>query len=70
MFRKKVEKRSYDKEKKKPLLRCSICNGERIAGFRNLETGKFEEVMLVRNDADLKAFMDMFGIDEPVAKEY
>ncbi len=70
MFKKKVQKLSYDKEKKKPLIRCSICNGEQIAGFRDLVTGKFEEVMLLKNNADLKYFMELYGIDEPVAKEY
>lgn len=35
MFRKKPEKRSYDKENKKAVLRCSICTGEQAAGFKD-----------------------------------
>lgn len=70
MFKKKTEKLSYNKEKKRPLIHCSICNGEQIAGFKNLDTGKFEEVMLLRNETDLKMFMNLYGITEPIEKEY
>ena len=42
MFRRRIiEKRTYDKEKLKPVLKCSICNGEQVAGFKNRQTGKF-----------------------------
>lgn len=70
MFKKKMKKLSYNKEKKRPLIHCSICNGEQIAGFKNLDTGKFEEVMLLRNETDLKTFMNLYGITEPIEKEY
>ena len=53
---------SYDKETQKPVLRCSICTGEQVFGFRNQETGKFEEVSLVRNDKELKDLLDRYGI--------
>ncbi len=67
--RKKVEKREYDRENKKPVIRCSICNGEEVAGFKDLRTGKFEEIMLIRNGADLETFREMYDIRE-VEKEY
>lgn len=70
MFRKKkAVKKTYDPKVQKPILRCSICTGEQAAGFKNLVTGKFEEVMLVRNEKDLQAFLEMYGITE-VTKEY
>ena len=59
----------YDKEKQKPVLRCSICTGEQVAGFKNIHTGKFEEVMLIRNEKELDVFKVMYDIDE-VTKEY
>lgn len=59
----------YDKERQRPTLRCSICTGEQVAGFKDLETGKFEEVMLIRGEKDLAAFQEMYGIGE-VVKEY
>jgi hypothetical protein len=44
MFHKKVQKEIYDKEKLKPVIRSSICTGEKVAGFKDLQTGKFTEV--------------------------
>lgn len=69
IFKKKITKVPYDKENQKPVLKCSICNGEQIAGFKNIHTGKFEDVMLIRNDKDLDDFMKMYGIST-VTKEY
>lgn len=71
MFRKKqtLPPYRYDSEIHKPVLKCSICNGEQVAGFKNLQTGKFDEIMLVRNEADLREFMEKYGVDE-VSKEY
>lgn len=70
LFRKKVEVRTYDKENKKPVIRASICNGEQIAGFKEIHTGRFEEIMLIQSPADLERFKTMYGITEEVAKEY
>ena len=67
--KKKVQKKTYDKENQKPVIRCSICTGEQVAGFKNIHTGKFEEVILIRNESDLRTFMEMYDIDT-VSKEY
>ena len=32
--RKTVEKKEYDRENLHPVLRCSICTGEQVAGFK------------------------------------
>ena len=48
----------------------SICNGEQVAGFKDIHTGKIEEVMLIKNQADLDAFKKMYGIDGEIEKEY
>ena len=69
MFKKKAVQKNYDQEQKKPVLKCSICNGEQVAGFKDLHTGKFEEIMLIKNDKDLNEFMKMYGIKE-IGKEY
>lgn len=61
---KKQENRSYDREKLRPVIRCSICTGERVAGFRDKSTGKFSEVMLIRNIGDLEEFRRLYNIDE------
>ena len=57
-----------DKEKVKPAIRCSICTGEQVAGFQDKETGRIEEVMLIREEADLENFCRMYGISGPVQK--
>ncbi|MBR1771540.1 MAG: aspartate dehydrogenase [Lachnospiraceae bacterium] len=59
----------YDPAKQIPVLKCSICNGEQVAGFKDMRTGKFEEVMLIRNAQDLNAFQDLYGVEE-LQKEY
>ncbi len=69
MFGKKRVVKQYDKENKKPVLRCSICTGEQVAGFKDINTGHFEEVMLVRNDKDLNTFKELYDLKD-VSKEY
>ena len=61
---------SYDQTVKKPLIRASICTGEQVAGFKNLETGAFEEIMLIRDAADLAEFKQRYGIEGEVEKVY
>lgn len=70
LFKKKSVVQSYDKENKKPVIKASICNGEQVAGFKDIHTGKIEEVMLIKSPADLEHFKIMYGIDEDIAKEY
>ena len=60
---------AYDPDKEKPVIRASICNGEQVAGFKNMESGKFNEIMMIRDDKDLKEFMKAFGLGH-VDKEY
>ena len=63
--------KTFDRENKRPVLKCSICNGEQVAGFKDVHTGKFEEVMLIRNERDLEVFKEMYGIEgAEIAKEY
>ena len=77
LFKKKGVIQSYDKQNKKPVIKASICNGEQVAGFKDIHTGKVEEVMLMKSPADLEHFKAMYGIDETIstideeiAKEY
>ena len=62
--------RQYDPSIRQPVLRCSICTRQQVAGFRPLDDGKFEEVMLVRNDADLAVFREEYGITGEIEKIY
>ena len=49
--------RSYDKDSKRPVIKASICTGEQVAGFKDIHTGKIEEIMLIRSEADLDNFL-------------
>ena len=70
MLFKKEKKKKYDPNIRRPAIRVSICTGEQTAGFENLETGKFDEVMLIRNEKDLEDFRKQYGIDEEIRKFY
>lgn len=71
MFKRKknITKIEIDEERQRPVLRCSICTGEQVAGFKDIFTGKFQEVMVIRNSKDLDAFRQMYGLED-VPKEY
>ena len=71
LFRKKEKPaEGYDREHLEPAVRCSICTGEQVAGFRHPETGRFEEVMLLRTPRDLEAFRSIYGITGEIEKIY
>ena len=67
--KKKTFSVKYDPEKEYPVIKASICNGERVAGFKSKEDGHFTEVTFIANDADLKAFKDAYEIGE-IKTEY
>ena len=60
---------SYDSANQRAVVRCSICTGEQVAGFKDMHTGKFTEVMLIRDSKELDAFMEMYELTA-VSKEY
>ena len=62
LFKKKSVVQSYDKENKKPVIKASICNGEQVAGFKDIQTGKFTEVMLIRDNKDMDLFLEKYDI--------
>ena len=64
-----VKQADYDRENWRPVLKCSICNGERVAGFKNIHTGEFQEECFIRDDRELEAFKHKYGIAE-MPKEY
>ena len=61
---------SYDSENKKPVIKASICNGEQVAGFKDIHTGAFEEIMLIRDSNDLDIFRKKYGIEGEIGKIY
>ncbi|MBR1441787.1 MAG: aspartate dehydrogenase [Lachnospiraceae bacterium] len=51
------------------VIKCSICNGEQVAGFKDKEDGHFTEVMLIREPGDIERFKEIYKIEE-IKKEY
>ena len=59
----RFETGAYDPERQVPVIRCSICTGEKVAGFKDKSDGHFTEVMLIRSEKDLQRFKDAYRID-------
>lgn len=59
----------FDPETQIPIIRASICTGERVAGFKDKTTGYFTEVMLIRSAEDEREFKDAYQI-ESLETEY
>ncbi len=62
--KKRRTRREFDKTGKIPVIRSSICTGEKTAGFKDVETGLFTEVMCIRTDADFREFLIEYGVEE------
>ena len=54
----------YNKQTEVPAVKSSICTGEKTAGFLEVNTGKYRDIMLVESDADIEAFKSACGVDE------
>lgn len=59
----------FDPETQYAIFRCSICTGEKVAGFKNKADGRFTEVMLIRSLRDEERFKEMYHLDT-VKTEY
>ena len=62
MFHKKIKVIGYDKDNLKPVILSSICTEEKVAGFRNVNTGEFMEIMLIRDNKDMDEFLTTYDI--------
>ena len=61
---KKLSAPLFDPAAEEPAIRCSICTGEQVAGFRSKRTGQFREVTLIRTPKDLEGFKKDFGVED------
>ena len=67
----KEEAFRFDREQHRPVIRSSICTGEQVAGFKNLHTGRFTEIMMIRNSEDMEEFMAEYGLSrEEIRREW
>lgn len=73
MFGKKKQGsvKSYDKNTQIPVIRSSICTGEQVAGFKDKNTGHFQEIMCIHSETDRKSFLAEYGIrPEEIRREW
>ena len=54
----------FDSDKQIAVIKCSICTGEQVAGFKSKEDGHFTEVMLIRDAKDLEKFKETYKISD------
>ena len=59
----------FDPANQIAVLKCSICNGEQVAGFKDKKTGHFTEVAFIRSPQELNDFLQTYGITD-IVKEY
>jgi hypothetical protein len=70
IFREKPEETQlFPPEEYTPVIRSSICTGEKVAGFKDKTGGHFTEVMLISTPEDEATFMTAFGLSS-VKREY
>ena len=63
------EQTPFDPEKQYAVIRCSICTGEKVAGFRRKDDGHFTDVMVIRTKEDEQRFKTAYNL-ETIKKEY
>ena len=59
--KKQAEVLHWDPAAEKPVVRVSICTGEKTGCLQNLHTKHLKDVMLIRGDADLAEFCRLTG---------
>lgn len=70
-FKKKPTRIGYDRAAQRPAIRASICTGEQVAGFKDIKTGAFKEVTVIRSEKDMKEFLKTYGVSpDEIVKEY
>ena len=73
IFNRKKDKAEYpqfDLEEWTPVIRSSICTGEKTACMRNKGTGRIREIMLIRSERDLEDFRRNYNISGGIETIY
>ena len=53
----------FPAEQFEPVLRSSICTGEKTACMRDRKTGELHEIMLIRDRNELEQFAQRYSVD-------
>ncbi len=62
--REEPPKPQFDPALYEPVIRASICTGEKVACMRERETGKLHELALIRSGEDLERFCADHGVEK------
>ena len=62
--RRKKQAAPFDRGGRVPVIRSSICTGEQVAGFKDPVSGKFQELVLLRDDRDFQEFLRRYQVEE------
>ena len=54
----------FPPEDYEPVIRCSICTGEKVACMRHRASGRLQEIMLIRTPGDLDEFCRRYGLEK------
>ncbi len=63
-FKSSKPAQQFDPEFYQPVIRSSICTGEKTAGFKDKRDGRFIELCVLRTDGDKKEFLRRYGLEE------
>ena len=66
--KKKTVDIKYDPDKEQPVIKTSICTGEKVAGFMDKTSKRFRDVMLIRSSDELEGFCEACGIKQEELK--
>ena len=55
---------------REPVIRSSICTGEKTACLRDPKTGHIEEICLIRSETEMKAFREKYGVTGEIPTIY
>lgn len=47
---------------KKAVIKSDIKTGKKVAGFIELETSEFMEIMMIQNNRDIDIFMEQYDL--------
>ena len=59
----------FDPEKQEVVIRCSVCTGEKVAGFKDRQDGHFTEVMVIHSTEDEQQLRRIYHL-KTIRKEY
>ena len=66
--REKPVNTAWPRDRYEPVIRQSICTGEKVACMRDRSSGKLHELVLIREPRDLEGFCRDYGVSEKELK--